>query len=58
MKHYAGIDLSMETTHVCVVDVEGRSRRDRIWPCVDGPPLARDFLSICTAGWCGHVFDL
>lgn len=24
MKHYAGLDLSMETTHVCVVDEEGR----------------------------------
>lgn len=24
MKHYAGIDLSMETSHVCVVDAEGR----------------------------------
>lgn len=24
MKHYAGIDLSMETSHVCIVDAEGR----------------------------------
>lgn len=24
MKHYAGIDLSMETSHVCVVDAQGR----------------------------------
>lgn len=24
MKHYAGLDLSMETTHVCVVDEDGR----------------------------------
>jgi transposase len=24
MKHYAGIDLSMETSHVCVVDADGR----------------------------------
>lgn len=24
MKHYAGIDLSMETAHVCVVDADGR----------------------------------
>ncbi len=28
-------------------------------PCVDGSPLARAFLSICTfVGRCGHVFDL
>ena len=24
MSHYAGIDLSMETSHVCVVDTDGR----------------------------------
>lgn len=24
MKHYAGLDLSMETTQVCVVDETGR----------------------------------
>ena len=24
MKHYAGIDLSMETSHVCIVDADGR----------------------------------
>jgi hypothetical protein len=24
MKHYAGIDLSMGTLHVCVVDADGR----------------------------------
>jgi transposase len=24
VKHYAGLDLSMETTHVCVVDADGR----------------------------------
>ena len=24
MKHYAGLDLSMKTTHVCVVDADGR----------------------------------
>jgi len=24
MKHYAGIDLSMETSHVCIADAEGR----------------------------------
>lgn len=24
MKHYAGLDLSMETTQVCVVDENGR----------------------------------
>ncbi len=24
MKHYAGIDLSMETSHVCIVDNDGR----------------------------------
>jgi transposase len=26
MKHYAGLDVSMDTTHVCVVDEEGRRR--------------------------------
>jgi transposase len=26
MKHYAGIDLSMETSHVCIVDAEGQGR--------------------------------
>lgn len=37
MKHYAGIDLSMETTHVCVVDADGR------WVsagCVESTPTA------------------
>jgi transposase len=29
MKHYAGLDLSMETTHVCVVDEGGRRVYDR-----------------------------
>ena len=24
MKHYAGLDLSMETTQVCIVDETGR----------------------------------
>jgi hypothetical protein len=24
MSHYAGIDLSMERSHVCVVDADGR----------------------------------
>jgi len=24
MKHYAGLDLSMETTHICIVDADGR----------------------------------
>jgi predicted NBD/HSP70 family sugar kinase len=24
MKHYAGLDLSMETTQVCIVDENGR----------------------------------
>lgn len=24
MKHHAGLDLPMEATHVCVVDVDGR----------------------------------
>jgi len=27
-------------------------------PCVDGLPLARDFLMYYGPGWCGHVFDL
>lgn len=27
MKHYAGIHLLMETTHVCVVDETGRKLR-------------------------------
>ena len=24
MKHYAGLDLSTENTHICVVDEDGR----------------------------------
>jgi transposase len=35
MKHYAGIDLSMETSHVCVVDADGR-KIDAL--CVDSTP--------------------
>lgn len=32
MKHYAGIDLSMETSHVCVVvDADGRKVGDNAW---------------------------
>jgi hypothetical protein len=27
-------------------------------PCMDGSPLARDYLSFAVAGWCGHVSDL
>ena len=37
MKHYAGLDLSMETTHVCVVDAEGRKIGAQ---CVDSTPEA------------------
>jgi len=37
MKHYAGIDLSMETSHVCVVDAEGRKVGTQ---CVDSTPEA------------------
>ena len=37
MKHYAGIDLSMETSHVCVVDADGR-KVDALW--VDSTPEA------------------
>ena len=37
MKHYAGIDLSMETSHVCVVDAEGRKVAAQ---CVDSTPEA------------------
>lgn len=37
MKHYAGLDLSMETTHVCVVDGEGRKVGSS---CVDSTPEA------------------
>jgi len=37
MKHYAGIDLSMETSHVCVVDAEGRKVGAH---CVDSTPEA------------------
>lgn len=37
MKHYAGIDLSMETSHVCVVDAEGRKVAAQ---CVDSTPDA------------------
>ncbi len=35
MKHYAGIDLSMETSHVCVIDAEGRKIGTH---CVDSTP--------------------
>lgn len=37
MKHYAGIDLSMETSHVCVVDADGRNVAAQ---CVDSTPEA------------------
>jgi transposase len=37
MKHYAGIDLSMETSHVCVVDANGRKIGA---VCVDSTPEA------------------
>jgi len=37
MKHYAGLDLSMETTHVCVVDDYGRKVGAQ---CVDSTPKA------------------
>ena len=37
MKHYAGIDLSMETSHVCVIDAEGRKVATQ---CVDSTPEA------------------
>jgi hypothetical protein len=37
MKHYAGIDLSMETSHVCVVDAEGRKVGAS---CVESTPEA------------------
>lgn len=37
MKHYAGLDLSMETTHVCVVDADGRKLGAQ---CVDSTPEA------------------
>jgi transposase len=37
MKHYAGLDLSTETTHVCVVDADGRQIGVR---CVDSTPEA------------------
>lgn len=37
MKHYAGIDLSMETSHVCVVDEDGR-RVGAV--CVDSTPAS------------------
>ena len=35
----------------------GAKLTGRIWPCVDGPPLASGFLILVrSAGWCGHVF--
>ena len=37
MKHYAGLDLSMETTHVCVVDADGHKIGTQ---CVDSTPKA------------------
>jgi hypothetical protein len=37
MKHYAGIDLSMETSHVCIVDADGRKVGAL---CVDSTPEA------------------
>jgi transposase len=37
MNHYAGIDLSMETSHICVVDAEGRKVGTQ---CVDSAPEA------------------
>lgn len=37
MNHYAGIDLSMETSHVCVVDADGRKVGAL---CVDSTPAA------------------
>lgn len=37
MKHYAGINLSMETSHVCIVDAEGRKVAAQ---CVDSTPEA------------------
>src|SRR5690242_5389744 len=37
MKHYAGIDLSMETAHVCVVDGDGRKLGAE---CVESTPGA------------------
>jgi transposase len=37
MKHYAGIDLSMETSYVCVVDTDGRKLGSA---CVDSTPEA------------------
>lgn len=37
MKHYAGIDLSTETSHICVVDADGRKLGAA---CVDSTPEA------------------
>jgi transposase len=37
MKRYAGIDLSMETSHVCIVDGDGRKVGTQ---CVDSTPEA------------------
>ena len=42
-----------------IANVGRRMAMERfISPCVDGPPLARDFLKQCLAGRCGRVFDL
>jgi hypothetical protein len=45
MKHYAGLDLSMETTHVCVVDVDGRKIGAQ---CVESTPEA---IATALASW-------
>ena len=37
MKHYAGIDLSMETSHVCIVDNDGRKVGAE---CVESTPAS------------------
>jgi len=37
MKHYAGLALSMETTHICVVDADGHKIGTR---CIDSTPEA------------------
>lgn len=38
MNHHAGLDLSMETTHICVVDAEGRKIGAA---CIDSTPAKR-----------------
>ena len=62
MDHFAGLDVSVKETSVCIVDERSRHGADMAagpsWAMCGRLLVGKGFLRVCSIGRSSHVFGL